>query len=43
MRAAVFLACDIVKNRKEYDEINANPLDEWDDDDNGNNHNNRNK
>ena len=42
MRAAVFLACDIVKNRKEYDEISANPLDEWDDDDNGNN-NNRNR
>jgi len=43
MRAAVFLACDIVKNRKEYDEMNANPLDEWDDDDNNGNNNHRNK
>ncbi|MDR1847837.1 MAG: 4-hydroxythreonine-4-phosphate dehydrogenase PdxA [Bacteroidales bacterium] len=25
-RNAVFLACDIIKNRKEYDELNANPL-----------------
>jgi len=26
MRAAIYLACDIVKNRKEFDELNANPL-----------------
>ena len=26
-RRAVYLACDILKNRKEYDELNKNPLD----------------
>jgi 4-hydroxythreonine-4-phosphate dehydrogenase len=25
-RNAIYLACDIIKNRKMYDEINANPL-----------------
>lgn len=25
-RAAMYLACDIVKNRKQYDEMNANPM-----------------
>ena len=26
MRSAVFLACNILRNRKEYDELTANPL-----------------
>ncbi len=47
MRAAVYLACNIYKNRANYDEMNANPLltDEDDGTDfnngNGNNRNNR--
>jgi 4-hydroxythreonine-4-phosphate dehydrogenase len=35
MRAATYLACDIVRNRKMFDELNANPLDS--DGDEGNN------
>jgi hypothetical protein len=26
MRSAVYLACNILRNRKEYDELTANPL-----------------
>jgi len=39
MRAAVYLACDIFRNRKDFDEMNADPLfaDEDEDDDNNNN------
>lgn len=37
MRAAVYLACDIFRNRKDYDEMNANPLFSDEDDDDGNN------
>lgn len=36
MRAATYLACDIFRNRKDFDEMNANPLNGDDDDDNGN-------
>jgi 4-hydroxythreonine-4-phosphate dehydrogenase len=35
MRAAIYLACDIYRNRTDFDEMNANPLNG--DDDNGHN------
>lgn len=38
MRAAVYLACDIFRNRTEFDQANANPLDV---DDNGNGNSSR--
>jgi 4-hydroxythreonine-4-phosphate dehydrogenase len=38
MRAAVYLAADIVRSRKDYEEMTANPLQPGDDR-NGNNHN----
>lgn len=41
MRAATYLACDIFRNRKDYDEMNANPLDADDMDGYENNNNRR--
>jgi len=43
MRAATYLACDIFNNRKDYDEMNANPLFADEDEGDFNNGNNKQK